>query len=257
MSDAGGQSRSPTGPEVLRQAIDYFLQDTHTMLPGRIEEYDPAEQKASVKPLVQRRTLTEDGNEIVEELPIIPDVPVHFPSVAEFVMTFPVKQGDFCMLIFAERSIDTWLAGDGSDADPDDFRQHDLTDAVAQVGFRPFSKALKRADADDMVVGHDTGKGVAYIKKDTIHFGAKEAGDAATLDSKVQTELNRLRDDVDALKNTYNGHSVSVTVPAAGLLDSLGAPVTGVATGTSAPPGDAAAIQAIEETDSKIVFIDE
>lgn len=252
MSDAGGQSRSPTGPEVLRQAIEYFLQDTHTMLPGRFEDYDPVEQRATVKPLVQRRVLTEDGGEFLEPIPVIPDVPVHFPSVAGFVMTFPVKQGDFCMLFFAERSIDTYLAGDGSDSDPNDFRMHDLTDCVAMPGLPPFAKARKRADADDMVVGADEGKGVLYFKKDAVHVGAKSAQDAASLDSLVQTELNRLRSDLDSLASIYNAHSH--TVPAAGLLDSNGLPCTGAA--TASPPGDAPTIQSIDPTDSKILFID-
>lgn len=253
MSDAGGQSRSPTGPEVLRQAIEYFLQDTHTMLPGRFEEYDPAEQRATVKPLVQRRVLTEDGGEFLESVPVIPDVPVMFPSVAGFVMTFPVKQGDFCMLFFAERSIDTYLAGDGSDSDPNDFRMHDLTDCVAMPGLPPFAKARKRADADDMVVGADEGQGVLYFKQDAIHVGAKNAGDAASLDSKVQTELKKLRGDLLALASKYNAHTH--TVPAFGIVDGSNIPCTGSA--TAAAPSDAPTIKNINPTDSKILFIDE
>jgi len=252
MSDAGGQSRSPTGPEVLRQAIDYFLQDTHTMLPGRIEEYDPGEQRATVKPLVKRRVLTENGEEFLEEIPVIPDVPVYFPGVAKFVLTFPVQQGDFCMLIFAERSIDTYLAGDGSDSDPDDFRIHDLTDCVALPGLPPFSKARKRADASDMVVVHYEGSGAAWFKKNEVHIGAQNASDAASLDSKVQTELNRLQSDLSSLAGKYDGHTH--TVPASGLFDSSSGPCTGTA--TAAAPGDAPTIQSISPTDSKVLFID-
>lgn len=100
------------------------------------------------------------------------------------------------------------------------------------------------------------GKNQVIITEDLVELGAEGAGDKAALDSKVQTELNRLQADLDALKGTYNAHSVTVSVPALGLLDSLGLPVTGAATGTSAPPGDAAAIQAIEATNSDRVTID-
>jgi len=94
------------------------------------------------------------------------------------------------------------------------------------------------------------------MTEELIELGAEGAADKASRDSKVQTELKRLRSDVNGLKNTYNGHSVTVTVPAVGLLDSVGLACTGAATGTSAAPGDAAAIQDIQATNSELVTID-
>lgn len=91
---------------------------------------------------------------------------------------------------------------------------------------------------------------------DLIELGSEGAGDKASLDSKVQTELKKIRDDVNSLKNTYNAHSVTVTVPALGLLDSVGGAVTGTAIGTSTAPNDAAPIQTIDSTNSERVTID-
>lgn len=201
-----GNNRSPTGPELISLAVDYFLQDTHTMLPGKIESYDESTQKAQVKPLIKRLVLLEDGSEIQEELPIIPDVPVIFQRAGEFAITLPINSGDFVMLVFAERSIDKYLAGDGNDTNPDEFRMHDLTDAVAIPGFAPFNKSLKRTSKDSVIAGHQSGAGVVYFKKDNINLGSESPGDNISLDSKVQTELKAIRDSLNNLITVFNAH---------------------------------------------------
>lgn len=143
-----GVSRSPEPQEVLRAAMEYALADVHTALPGRVEAYDPATQKADIKPLIKRLVSTEDGEELLEELPVLPQVPVIFPRTASAFITFPVAAGDHVLLIFNERSIDNFVAGDGEDTDPDEYRTHDLSDAVALLGFYPDAKAIVEADND-------------------------------------------------------------------------------------------------------------
>ena len=227
MTDAGGGTRSPTSAEVLRQAIEYYLQDTHTMLPGKVEAYNPSDQRATIKPLIKRRLMAQDGSELEEELPILPDVPIMFPRIGKFIMTLPVEVGDFVMVLFCERSIDNYLAGDGEDTDPDEFRMHDITDAVALPGFTPFSRATARADASDMVMGHESGLGVAFFKENEVHFGAKMAADALALASKVKTELDAVKADQVNLKGLLTTHVHSAVTP--------GPPVS--VSGPPAPPG--------------------
>jgi len=180
-------TRSPEPEELLRHAITYFLSDVHTMLPAKVEEYFPEEQKVDVKPLIKRRVVGEDAEEILEELPIIPDVPVRFPRTANFFITFPLQPGDLVMLVFAERSLDNWLAGTGEDTDPDEFRMHDLSDAVAMPGLYPFSSAIQDIDTERLSLGHDAAGMQLHIAQDhvevtfdngsTVKFEAKD-GDA-------------------------------------------------------------------------------
>ena len=193
-------SRSPEPQEVFRAALDYVLSDVHTALPGRIESYDPATQKANVKPLIKRLVATESGEELVEELPVIPQVPIVFPRTTAFHITFPVAAGDHVLLVFNERSIDNFLAGDGEDTDPDEFRMHDLTDAVAFVGFYPDSKAIAEPSADSLVMGHAEGVSV-HVAADKIELGERNSGDAASLDSLVQTELARIKTELETIYN--------------------------------------------------------
>lgn len=138
------------------------------MLPAKVEEYFPDEQKVDVKPLIKRRIVGEEGEELLEELPIIPDVPVRFPRNANFFMTFPLAPGDLVMLVFAERSLDNWLAGTGEDTDPDEFRMHDITDAVACPGLYPFSEAIGDIDTERMALGHKDDGMQIHIAEDHI-----------------------------------------------------------------------------------------
>jgi len=150
-------SRTPEFEEVLKLAINSFLEDVHTGLPGRVTEYFPATQRAHIKPLVKRRIIHQDGSELLEELPVIPDVPIAFARTQKFFFTLPIKQGDLVTLHFMERSIDNYLSGTGEDTDPDEFRRHDLSDAVAIPGFYPFKKSIKDISSDNTVIGYDNG----------------------------------------------------------------------------------------------------
>lgn len=55
--------------------------------------------------------------------------------------TFPLKQGDECILLFSDREIESWFIN--GDVNPEGYtRMHDLTDAVAIVGIRSLPKMI-------------------------------------------------------------------------------------------------------------------
>jgi hypothetical protein len=197
-------SRSPTAAEVLRLAISGALENVHVALPGRIEEWDPAQQKASVKPLVKRLIAAEDGEEILEELPVLTDVPVLFPRSSEFFLSLPLAPGDFVLLVFCERSIDAWTAGSGDDTDPNDFRRHDLSDAVALPGFYPFAKALADVSASTMALGK-TGGPQVHVDGAAVHLGAYPATDFVALAAATEARLTALEVALGAGGHTHAG----------------------------------------------------
>lgn len=158
-------SRSPDLAELLRAAIDYKLVDVHTSLPGRIEKFDKATQTADVQPLIKRRFANPDGTEVLETLPVIPRVPVAFPRAGKFFITWPLKAGDLVELVFSEASRDNFKGGDGSEADPDDFRRFDLSDAVAHPCGYPESKPINDFDAENIAIGFDGGKIVLHMRE--------------------------------------------------------------------------------------------
>lgn len=170
---------SPDLGEVLRTAVQSIISDVHVALPGKIEKWDPVTQRADVKPLVKRVFYTFERDRIVEDLPVITDVPVLFPRSSDMFVSFPIKKDDHVLLVFNSRSIDQFLAKEGADVDPLDTRMHNLSDAVAIPGFYPDSLALKQVDANNLVVGQDDGGMQAHFKPDGT-FDLREGGGSAT-----------------------------------------------------------------------------
>ncbi|GAG92619.1 unnamed protein product, partial [marine sediment metagenome] len=164
--------------------IDNKTRDIHTMMPGRVEKYDAATQKANIKPLVQNTIIQDDGSEITESLPVITNVPIVFPRAGGFFISFPVPVGTFVVLCFCERSIDTYLSGNGGETDPIDLRDHDLSDAIAFIGFAPFSKAIKDIDNENLVIGKDDGGMQIKVKADDTVEITLDGGRTIKLEDK-------------------------------------------------------------------------
>ena len=170
-------SRSPDDTELLNMAIESWLADVHTCMPGRVDSYDPETQRATIKPLIKRLIVHEDGSEALEELPPITDVPVIFLRAAGFFLSFPMEEGDLVTLHFAETSIDKYMAGTGADTNPDEFRHHDLSDAIAVPGFYPFKRSIKDISSVNLVMGKDDGGVQIHLTADGT-MELKVEGDA-------------------------------------------------------------------------------
>lgn len=115
--------------------IEAKLLNVHTSMPAIVVDYDPNSRTLSAQPAIQRVFSEGEGLSGNVNLPVCVDVPVQFPSGGGYEITFPVKAGDECLLIFSERCLDGWFET-GKPTPPKDFRQHDLSDAVAIVGIR-------------------------------------------------------------------------------------------------------------------------
>jgi hypothetical protein len=177
--------------EVMALVLRSHLARVWTSLPGLVETYDPATQKVSVRPAIADRYETADGEDMVE-LPVIPGVPVVFPSGGGYVAALPLAKGDPVLLVFSSRSTDVWRAGDGtSQVDPNDLRTHDLSDAFAIPGGRPFGAPLKDCSATDLVIGKGDGSGpLLTLKADgSILIGRNAAAAAARVGDAVQVTV--------------------------------------------------------------------
>lgn len=144
---------------VIKKGIEVRLKDLHTSIPGIIESFNPVTQLASVQPVVKRVFRTEENNEELLSplpLPILINVPVQFPRGGGFSLTFPVKKGDECLLVFCERSIDNWHKFGGV-KEPTARRFHDLSDATAFVGISSVPNKIPNYDPDNTVIKKDNG----------------------------------------------------------------------------------------------------
>lgn len=155
------QQLTGTPEEAHAAQIDGRLKDLHTMLPGIIASFDPVTQTASVQPAI-KRIFTEKG---AVNLPVCVDVPVSFPGGGDFFLTFPVKVGDECILLFAERAIDLWHVGGGTNS-PAEYRLHDLSDGIAIVGLNSQPHKIPAFNATDTEFRNRAGDTHVQIKPD-------------------------------------------------------------------------------------------
>jgi len=157
MSDQDGISKSLS--RLIGEATRAALLDTYVCRPARVEKYDAATQKADVVTLIKRRYKQGDTAKITE-LPVIPSVPVSWPSAdnGSSFIHLPLKAGDYGYVIFADRSLDAWLSGSGASVDPKDTRAHNINDAIFIPGLRTFSCALQGVNAANMVFKYKDAK---------------------------------------------------------------------------------------------------
>lgn len=186
--------------EIIKAVAGNMLADTHVALPGKVVKYDATKQKADIKPLIKKQY--RDGK--IDPLSVIPNVPVIFPRSGNAFLTFPVAKGDGVLIVFSERSLDKWLSI-GGDVSPEDRRKHDLSDAIAIPGLRPFNAG--GADANDVVL-------VANEGGSEIEFRLKKNGETV-LKSPVKVTI-------DTPETVFTGNvQVDGTIDADGTITSL------------------------------------
>ena len=80
--------------------------DYNFNLPGRIVEYFPLTQTATVRICVERNYDSSEalGASVVRGL--LEDVPVHTPSGGGWSLTMPITIGDTCILFFSQIGYD-------------------------------------------------------------------------------------------------------------------------------------------------------
>lgn len=141
---------------IIRDAIDNALSTLQTCMPGIVKEVDLQRMTVTVQPAIQVQARQADGSLKLLDYPLLRDVPLYFPGGGGCTLSFPVKAGDECLLLFASRCIDLWWASSGVQA-PFEVRKHDLSDAFALVGVRSQPRAIAGVSADSVQLRSDDG----------------------------------------------------------------------------------------------------
>jgi len=159
------------------------IRDIHTVIPAKIESFDPDRCVASVLPYGKFKK--PDG--MMMDYPKISDVPVYVMQSGgqSATIAFPVKSGDECLLLFSEQTLDTWRTGAKSDTD----LRFDLSNAVAIVGM--FSKPnplMKTAVEKDAVIIDRNGTRITLLPSG----GVEIIGDTTIKGNLTVTEETNL-----------------------------------------------------------------
>ena len=169
MSDSYVDPRERTSDmkELVQSSHDSRQAALHTAMPATIVSFDPEKMTAKVKPCISAFNIQSNGTRAEMQITQLEDVPVHFPGGGGHSLTFPVKPGDECQLLFQERSIDNWHQLGGTRL-PNDWRMHDINDAICQVGVRSQPNTLSQKGGavatDGVQLRSDDGKRYITIK---------------------------------------------------------------------------------------------
>lgn len=112
--------------EVMQAAIDHNLKNMFTCIPGVITSISLTKGTVDVKPSIKR--ILSSGDTI--DLPTLKDVPLCLPMSNAGGLNIPLASGDGVLLLFSQRSIDSWKVGK-TDAPPTSYRKFSISDAMA------------------------------------------------------------------------------------------------------------------------------
>jgi len=147
-------------PEVaLREALDGYRAGIWTALPGIIQSFQSGPGRpptCSVQPAIKMRVRQQDGTVVSVALPVLVDCPVQFPAGGNCTLTFPVSEGDECLVVFASRCIDAWWQSGGVQEQAE-LRMHDLSDGFVLLGFRSVPRALANVNGSAAELRTDDG----------------------------------------------------------------------------------------------------
>jgi phage baseplate assembly protein gpV len=150
--------------EMLRSLLDNLQSSMWTALPGIIQSFDNAAMTCVVQPAIMPRVFNFDLQTWVPvKLPLLLDVPVFFPSGGGFTLTFPLKNGDEGLVVFASRCIDAWWQSGGIQPQLE-LRFQDLSDGFIFPGVKSSPKVIPVISTNNVQLRSDDG--AAYVEID-------------------------------------------------------------------------------------------
>lgn len=169
--------QKPTPPS-LQATLDQHKREVQMSINcariGVIKAFDAANQTVTVAVAQQQvSSVSPQGVRTIMAIPELYVLPVVFPSGGGFTLTFPVKVGDECLVVFNDRELDNWLTS-GAGSTPTTGRLHDLSDGIAIVGLRSNPRALTGVSTTAVQIRSDDQQTLIEIAPGKISLIADE-----------------------------------------------------------------------------------
>lgn len=152
---------------------------------------------------------------------ILTDIPIQMAGGGGWTLTFPIKPGDECILIFQDADIDSWFQSGGLANEPITPRRHNLSDAIAVFGVRSSPRVLSnysgtstqlRNDARTVVI--DLAATEIKITAPSVVIDTGDSGEVTINGNNVSVNAN---DTIDLEANTVKINAANVvTIDGAG-----------------------------------------
>lgn len=146
----------------IRQLIKDENRKNHTSIPGKIVSVDAGSNTCSVQPSGKYKKA--DGSYL--DYPQIDNVPIVLMqgNSQKASITYPIKEGDGCMISFMEQQLDHWK----DDQEPKTELRFDLTNAIVTPGLSRDSNPDLSEACDNDAIFIKAEQGTIRVKKDEI-----------------------------------------------------------------------------------------
>lgn len=163
----------PRVPSDLRQAMSLFTREISAgiacvQVATVVNFYAGPPATADVQlNMAQVTGFDANQNPISQPYAVFQSVPVFFSGGGGANMTFPVKPGDGCLLLFVDRDLTSWYLSGQQGLPPASNRLHDLSDAIALVGLTSAVDGIPDVSLTDTHIGGVTFAGKVKIYNST------------------------------------------------------------------------------------------
>ena len=152
--------------QAVADLVRSCINEIHTAMPGKIVSFDASTGLATVLPYMRYKK--PDGTTIA--YPQITGVPVLFPqgNSQSATIVYPVKDGDGCLIIISENSIDYWMYGQETDTD----LPFDLTNAICIPGLFSKANSLVKEACNQNAIILDAKGSMVKVKSDSVEISS-------------------------------------------------------------------------------------
>lgn len=193
----------PNEPQ-LKDLLEYFKKDIKLNFNchhiGTITSFNALTQTAQAtinyaKTFLQIDSVG-DTSVIAKNYPQLIDCPVICLGGGSGALTFPIEEGDECLILFNDRDFDNWFNGSSSSA-PNTPRLHAFSDAVILVGLRSLANVILEYDTDAAAFRYGENSVKIFDDKVVITMGLNtitldDTSVKVELSAGVSLELNAL-----------------------------------------------------------------
>ena len=150
----------------------------NTAIPAIIDEFDLTTQRVSATPAIQAKYVTPDGEVKYINYPKITNIPLALIKSPGMKITYPVKKGQNCTLIFSQRSIDNFLLDGTKPYPPEEgpdpmtaaIRCMDLTDAMCFPGVVCNNETISNYNNDAIEIRNSAGTTKLTVSENGLNF---------------------------------------------------------------------------------------
>lgn len=133
-----------------------------------VQGFDPITQTVEATIAYKKTVLVRQANgtyaQELRDYPVLLNCPIIVLQGGVASLTFPIQEGDTCLILFSDRDIDNWLIS-GQVSAVNSTRMHAFSDGIALVGLNSFNETFENYDADRVVLRNGLATKIAVSKE--------------------------------------------------------------------------------------------